>query len=108
MFDTTTIWIVIFGLGIGSFGLRFLFLGLIGDRPIPEWILRHLRYTAVGFLPAIASPLVLMPAATGGQLDLPRLTAGLVTLLVGYFSKSVLWAIFAGAVMLYGLLYLLG
>lgn len=108
MIETQTLWIVIIGLGAGSYFLRFVFLGLIGDRPIPDWILRHLRYTAVGFLPAIASPLVLMPPATDGQLDPARMAAGVVTLLVGYFSKSVLWAIFSGAVSLYGLLYLLG
>ena len=108
MIDTTTLWIVIVGLGAGSFFLRFVFLGLIGDRPIPEWILRHLRYTAVGFLPAIASPLVIMPPATDGQLDPARLAAGIVTLLEGYFTKNVLWAIFSGAATLYGLLFLLG
>lgn len=108
MLDTQTIWIVILGLGAGSYFLRFVFLGLIGDREIPDWILRHLRYTAVGFLPAIAAPLVLMPPATDGQLDPPRLAAGIMTLLVGYLTKNVLWAIFSGGATLYGLLFLIG
>lgn len=108
MIDSQTIWIAIIGLGAGSYFFRFVFLGLIGDREIPEWILRHLRYTAVGFLPAIASPLVLMPPATDGQLDPPRLAAGIVTLLVGYFTRNVIWAILGGAATLYGLLFLLG
>lgn len=108
MIDNHTTWIVIAGLGIGSYFLRFVFLGLIGDREIPDWVLRHLRYTAVGFLPAIASPLVLMPAATGGQLDPARLCAGIVALLVGYFTKNLIWAIASGATTLYALLFLLG
>lgn len=108
MIDTQTLWIVILGLGAGSFFFRFVFLGLVGDREIPEWLLRHLRYTAVGFLPAIAAPLTLMPSATDGQTDPARLSAAIVTLLVGYFTKNVLWAILSGAITLYGLLFLLG
>ena len=32
MIDTTSLWIVIIGLGLGSFFLRFVFTGLVGDR----------------------------------------------------------------------------
>lgn len=106
--DTTTLWTVIILLGLGSFGLRFVFTGLIGDRPMPEWILRHLRYTAVAILPALVAPAVVWPAATGGQLDAPRLIAALVTVAVGYKWKNALAAIFAGAASLYLALYLLG
>lgn len=108
MTESYNIWLIICGLGAGSYLLRFVFLGLIGDRIIPDWIVRHLRYTAVGFLPAIAAPLVLMPAATGGEPDTARLAAGAMTLAVGYFTKNVLWAILSGAVTLYALLFLLG
>lgn len=105
---TPDIWIIILGLGAGSFFLRFVFLGWIGNKEIPPWILRHLRYTAVAILPALVAPMVLMPAATGGQFDPPRFGAGVVTLVVGYFTKSVLGAMLAGGVTLYALLYLLG
>lgn len=106
--ETTTIWIVIIGLGLGSFGLRFVFTGIIGNRPLPEWILRHLRYTAVAILPGLVAPAVMWPAATGGQPDAPRLIAAVVTVAVGYFGKNVLAAIFCGAASLYGSMYLLG
>ncbi len=105
--DTTQLWIVIVLLGLGSFGLRFVFLGLIGDRPMPPWVLRHLRYTAVAVLPALVAPMVVWPAATGGALDAPRMIAALVTLSVGYFTKNVLAAIGLGAGSLYLFLYLL-
>ncbi|MCK0126169.1 AzlD domain-containing protein [Gelidibacter sp. F2691] len=104
----TTVWFVIFAMAIGSFLIRFSFLGLIGDRPMPEWLLRHLRYTPVAVLPGLVAPLVLWPAATGGIPDPARLAAALVTLAVGYFSKNVLAAILSGAATLYGLLFLLG
>ncbi|SDC69077.1 AzlD domain-containing protein [Ruegeria marina] len=106
--DPITMWTVIAGLAIGSFGLRFVFIGLVGDRPLPGWLLRHLRYTAVAILPALIAPLVAWPQATGGQPDVPRMSAAAVALAAGYWSKNVLVAIFSGAATLYGLLYLLG
>ena len=108
MIDRTTLWIVIIGLGLGSFFLRFVFTGLIGNRAMPLWLLRHLRYTAVAVLPALVAPQVLWPSATGGETDPARLAATAVTLAVGVITKSVIGAILSGAVTLYGLLYLLG
>lgn len=102
---TWQIWVVIFGLGIGSFGLRFLFLGLLGGRELPEWLLRHLRYVAVAVLPALVAPLVLWPEATGGSLDPARLFAAAVTLVAGLITRQLLSAILAGAVALYLGLY---
>ncbi len=102
------IWIVIIAMGIGTFGLRFLFLGLVGDREMPPWVLRHLRYTAVAILPALVTPLVVWPQATNGALDPPRLMAAVVTLALGLRYGNVLLAIGGGAVTLYGALYLLG
>ncbi|SEO83236.1 Branched-chain amino acid transport protein [Salinihabitans flavidus] len=104
--DTGTLWIVIIGLGLGSFALRFFFLGVIGDRPLPRWVLRHLRYTAVAVLPGLVAPLVIWPAATGGSTDIPRLTAALVTLAVGITTKNVLLSIFCGAATLYAGIFL--
>lgn len=104
----TTVWLVIFAMATGSFLIRFSFLGLIGDRQMPEWVLRHLRYTPVAVLPGLVAPLVLWPDATGGNPDPARLGAALMTLAVGYFSKNVLAAILSGAATLYGLLFLLG
>lgn len=104
----STLWIIIIGLAIGSFGLRFAFLGLVGDRPMPEWLLRHLRYTAVAILPALIAPAVVWPAATSGQADLPRMGAAAVTLVAGLITKNLFAAIFCGAATLYGLLYLAG
>ncbi|WP_282152507.1 AzlD domain-containing protein [Ruegeria atlantica] len=106
--DPVTIWSIIIGLAIGSYSLRFVFIGLVGDRPMPPWLLRHLRYTAVAILPALIAPLVVWPTATEGQPDIPRMAAAAVALSVGVITKNVLAAIFIGAATLYGLLYLLG
>jgi branched chain amino acid efflux pump len=105
--DTGTIWIVIIAMALGSFALRFLFIGLIGDRPLPPWLLRHLRYTAVAILPALVVPLVIWPTGTGGQPDAARLLAALATILVGMITRNVIAAMLTGAGTLYGMLYLL-
>lgn len=105
--DHTTIWIVIIGMAVGSFALRFVFIGLIGDRPLPPWLLRHLRYTAVAILPALVVPLVIWPTATDGQPDLARLAAALATVAVGMLTKNVIAAMLAGAGTLFALLNLL-
>ncbi|MBT2131437.1 AzlD domain-containing protein [Aliiroseovarius lamellibrachiae] len=107
-YSHTTVWIIILAMALGSFLIRFSFLGFIGDRKMPDWVLRHLRYTPVAVLPGLVAPLVFWPDATGGHTDPSRLAAALVTLSVGYFGKNVLLAILSGAATLYGMLYLLG
>lgn len=99
--SSATIWAVIIILGLGTFLLRFSFLGIVGSRKLPDWLLRHLRYTPVAFLPAIAAPLVIWPAATNGIPDPARLAAAAVTLIVGVWTKNVLYAIIAGLAALY-------
>ena len=106
--DGTPVWLIIVVLGIGTFLIRFSFLGLIGNRPMPEWVLRQLRYTAVAVLPGLVAPLVLWPAATQGTPDPARLAAAGITVLVGVLTKNVLLAIVGGAATLYGMLFLLG
>jgi branched-subunit amino acid transport protein len=100
------IWFVILVLGIGTYLIRWSFLGAIGNRAIPEWAARALRYTPVAVLPAIAAPLVVWPAATDGQPDPVRLTAAAVTLGVGLVTRNTLLAIVAGLIALFGMLYL--
>lgn len=99
--SAASVWGVILALGIGTFLIRFSFLGLLGRRPLPEWVLRHLRYTAVAVLPGLVAPLVLWPPATGGVVDPARLLAAVATVAAGLWMRSVLWAMGAGAAALY-------
>ena len=105
--SATEIWAIIVLLGIGTFLIRFSFLGLIGSRRLPDWLMRHLRYTPVAVIPGLVAPLVLWPGATGGQPDPARMLAAVVTLVVGVWTKNTLAAIAAGAVTLYSALALL-
>ena len=102
--DPVLIWTVIGILAIGTFLIRFSFLGLIGDRPLPPIVVRLLRFTPVAVIPALVSPQVIWPSATGGQTDPIRLLAAMTTLIVGMMTRKVLPAIVAGsAVLIIGL-----
>lgn len=101
------IWVIIVILGAGTFLIRWSFLGALGNRDLPVWVMRMLRYTPVAVLPALVAPLVTWPAATGGDPDPARMAAAAATLGVGMLTRNVIAAITAGAVTLFGLLYLL-
>ena len=105
--DAATFWTVVPILAVGTYLIRFSFLGLLGARPLPAPLTRALRYTAVAILPGLVAPAVVWPQATGGALDAPRLVAAVVTLAVGVITRSVLGAIVAGAATLYALLWVL-
>ncbi len=106
--DSSQIWLIIALLGIGTFLIRFSFLGLVGDRKLPDWLLRHLRYTPVAVMPALVTPLVLWPEATGGEPDPARLSAAAVTLAVGVWRRNVVLAVLTGALTLYSVMWWLG
>ncbi|WP_238368730.1 AzlD domain-containing protein [Mesobacterium pallidum] len=91
------IWTVIVGLATASFLLRFIFLGMVGSRALPRWLMRHLRYTGVSIIPALVAPAVLWPAATEGQTDPLRLAAAFATVAAGFVFKQFFAAIAVGA-----------
>ena len=96
-YSDATIWFIIIVLGAGTYLIRLSFLGLLGGRDMPDWVLRHLRYTPVAVMPGLVAPLVLWPDATGGEPDPIRLTAAAVTVAVSWLSKNAVWGVGAGA-----------
>lgn len=107
-YSDQTIWAIIVMLGIGTYLIRFSFLGLVGRRKMPDWMLRHLRYTPVAVLPGLVAPLAFFPAATGGTPDPARLFAAMLTVIVAYRFKNMLWGAIAGFATLGVLLPYLG
>ncbi|MEM9343981.1 MAG: AzlD domain-containing protein [Pseudomonadota bacterium] len=92
-YDTATIWGIIAVMGVGTFLIRFSFLGIIGDRELPPWVLRLLRFTPVAVIPGLVAPLVVRP---GEPFDLAIAAAAAATLIGGYWSKNLPVAIVAG------------
>ncbi len=107
-YSSGQIWLIIVLLALGTFALRFSFLAILGDRALPQFLLRLLRYTPVAVIPGMVAPLVLWPAATGGEPDPLRLSAAAAALFVGVASRNVIWAILAGAIVLVGGIWLTG
>ncbi len=103
--STADIWIVILSMAAGTFLIRFSFLGMVGDRPLPAWVLRLLRYTPVAVLPAVLAPMLLGPNA---ETDPLRLFCAAATLIVGVWTRSVLWAILTGLGLFFTLSAVLG
>ncbi|RYH10571.1 AzlD domain-containing protein [Tropicimonas sp. IMCC6043] len=99
--ETLNLWPIILVLGLGTFLIRFSFLGLFADKELPGWLLRHLRYTPVAVFPALVAPLVAWPEATGGAPDPARMLAAFATLGVGYYWRNPLYGFLAGFATLY-------
>lgn len=100
-YSDAQVWGVIVLLGLGTYLIRFSFLGIIGDRPLPPFVLKLLRYTPVAVMPGLVAPLILWPAATGGAPDPTRLAAAAVALAVGWRTRSVVGAVLAGMAVLF-------
>ena len=103
-----SIWLTIIFLGIGTYVLRYSFIGFFADKELPNWLTRHLRYVPAAVMPGLIAPLTVWPEATGGALDPARLTAAAVALTIGAVFRSVLGAIFGGMFVFYLMQYLLG
>lgn len=108
MSETARIWLVIVVLGIGTFLIRFSFIGMVGSRQMPAWAMRLLRYVPVAVMPAIVAPLVVWPQATGGSPDPARMIAALAALTIAAWTRNVLGAIAGGMAILYLTLWLAG
>lgn len=107
MIDDGTFWLVTFVLGLGTYLIRFSFLGLLGGRQLPDWLLVHLRYVGVAVLPAMVTPMILWPASAAGQFDPLRMLAAFAALAAGW-RFGVIWAISAGLASLWVLQWVFG
>ncbi|MEO0678947.1 MAG: AzlD domain-containing protein [Pseudomonadota bacterium] len=101
--DGPQFWIAIVALGLATYLVRLSFLGLVGGSTLPPWALRLLRYVPVAVLPALVAPMVVWPAASGGETDPVRLAAGAAALLVGALARNLLAAVGAGMGTLYAM-----
>ena len=101
------IWLVMLFGGVITFGIRFSFIYLFGRFHIPETIRKALHYVPPAVLSAIIFPeLFLQNDKLNLSLDNTRLLAGLVAMLVAWFSKNTLFTIIAGMLALFLLQWL--
>lgn len=95
------IWLVLLLGGLITFGMRFSLIYLFGRFEFPETIRKALRYVPPAVLSAIIFPeLFLRDGMLNLSFDNHRLLAGLVAVLVAWFSKNILITIIAGVIAL--------
>ena len=91
------IWLVMIIGGLITFGMRFSLIFLFGRFEIPETLRRALHYVPPAVLSAIIFPELLYKA---DQIDFSfgniRLLAGIVAILVAWYTKNTLLTILAG------------
>lgn len=87
-------WTAILAMGLATWLIRFSFLGLVGDRPLPPWVLRHIRYTGVAVMPGLVA-LALRPGEAGA--DPAAMLGCAVAVAVGAWRRDTMIAVAAGA-----------
>ena len=100
-YTQTEIWLIICLMAIGTFAIRYSFLGLIGSRRIPTLIEQMLRYTPVAVLPGMVAPLVLWPTDATNGVTILHLGAAFIALFVAYITRKVIWGMLAGLVVFF-------
>lgn len=102
------IWLVMIFGGLITFLMRFSLIYLFGKFHVPETMRKALHYVPPAVLSAIIFPeLFLHDDKLFLSLDNQRLLAGLVAILVAWWSKNILLTIIAGMVALFILQILL-
>ena len=95
------IWLIMLIGGLITFGMRFSLIFLFGKFEVPQTMRKALHYVPPAVLSAIIFPELLYHA---NQIDLSlgniRLLAGIVAILVAWFSKNTLLTILAGMIAL--------
>jgi branched-subunit amino acid transport protein len=95
------IWLVMLIGGLITFGMRFSFIFLFGRFEVPQTLRKALHYVPPAVLSAIIFPELLYPAGTFDlSLGNTRLLAGIIAILVAWYSKNTLLTILAGMIAL--------
>ena len=102
------IWLVLLLGGLITFGMRFSLIYLFGRFDVPDALRKALHYVPPAVLSAIIFPeLFIRDGTLNLSLDNYRLMAGLVAILVAWFTKSILITILAGMLALFLLQFFL-
>lgn len=102
------IWLVMIFGALLTFLIRYSFIAIFSHKSMPSWLQRALRYVPPAVLSVIIFQGLLFPA---GVLDVspanPRLLAGLVAVLVAWWSRNALLTICVGMVALVALQWII-
>jgi len=92
-----TLWLILFGIGVLTYGVRLSFILLMERIEVPNILLRALRFVPVAVLSAIIFPeLLVHDGAVNLSLGNARLLAGVLAALVAWRTKNVVFTILVG------------
>ncbi len=95
------IWLVMLIGGLLTFGMRFSLIFLFGRFEVPETMRKALHYVPPAVLSAIIVPELLYPSGSLGlSFGNTRLLAGIIAMLVAWYTKNTLLTILAGMAVL--------
>jgi branched-subunit amino acid transport protein len=95
--------VLILGMALVTFACRYPVLALVSRLPLPETVLRAMRFIPPAVLTAIIVPSILMPGGERIELSMvnSNLVAALAAALVAWRSKNLLLTIVVGMVILW-------
>lgn len=100
---TQTEVVMILGMALVTFGVRYPVLALVSRIRLPERVLAALKFVPPAVLSAIILPKVVMP---DGNVELnisnPELVASLVAMLIAWRTKNLLLTIVLGMLAMWG------
>lgn len=107
--STAQSWIVVIGLAIGTFLIRYSFIGLFADRDMPRWLERALKLMVPAIFAAIVfSGVVMVGGQVAGPDQWPRYAAAVLALVAAIAARgNLLVTVVVGMAALHGLPWLL-
>jgi branched-subunit amino acid transport protein len=92
--------LLILGMALVTFGVRYPVLALLGRISLPEWVMRGLRYVPTAVLSAIVIPELIIGSDNALNISLSNayLVAGIFSIAVAAFTKKLLPTIIAGMI----------
>ena len=102
-------WSVVLGLALGTFLIRYSFIGLFADKDLPAWLENALKLMVPAIFASIVfSSLVMVGGEVAGWTYWPRYAAGSIGLVAAVLSRgNMLITVLAGMAALHGLPWLL-
>lgn len=104
----TQSWLLVFGLAIGTFLIRYSFIGLFANRDMPQWLERALKLMVPAIFAAIVfSGVVMVNGQVADLTQWPRYAAALVALFAAIAARgNLLVTVVVGMATLHGLQWL--
>jgi branched-subunit amino acid transport protein len=91
-------WIMIIGMALVTFAVRYPVVALVGKIPLPDRVFRALRYVPPAVLTAIILPAIVMPNGETADLSPSNsyFVAGIASVIIAWRTKNLLLTIVLG------------